>query len=110
MLQHCAAGAGRRCDLCTGAVYRTASRWKASFREVPHRRYDPRLDGNHHPFNFFFKAEAPTSWRWSTWRPACRSIRRACGLDAADLKIGQKLRLQFEPVSKEVTLPVFIAD
>ena len=32
------------------------------------------------------------------------------GVTEADLKIGQRVRLEFEPVSKEVTLPFFVAD
>jgi hypothetical protein len=29
------------------------------------------------------------------------------GVDAAGLKIGQPMRLQFEPITKDITLPYF---
>jgi len=64
----------------------------------------------HHPFNFFFKAEAPYIVALVDMAAGVRVNAPLRGLDAAGLKIGQKLRLQFEPVSKEVTLPFFIAD
>jgi uncharacterized protein len=64
----------------------------------------------HHPFNFFFKAEAPYIVALVDMAAGVRVNAPLRGRDAAGLKIGQKVRLQFEPVSKEVTLPFFIAD
>jgi uncharacterized OB-fold protein len=31
------------------------------------------------------------------------------GVAAADLKIGQRVQMKFEPVNKEITLPFFVA-
>ncbi|CAN5602032.1 Zn-ribbon domain-containing OB-fold protein [soil metagenome] len=64
----------------------------------------------HHPFNFFFKAEAPYIVALVDMAAGVRVNAPLRGFDAAGLEIGQKVRLQFEPVSKEVTLPFFVAD
>jgi hypothetical protein len=64
----------------------------------------------HHPFNFFFKAEAPYIVALVDMVSGVRINAPLRGVDPASLKIGQPVRLQFEPVSKEVTLPFFVAD
>ena len=108
MLQHCAS-LRRRCGTIRGRSARTASRWRASSRKR-------RLGGTihawtvcHHPFNFFFKAQAPYIVALVDMDAGVRVNAPLRGIDAAGLKIGQKVRLQFEPVSKEVTLPFFVA-
>jgi uncharacterized OB-fold protein len=63
----------------------------------------------HHPFNFFFKAEAPYIVALVDMEAGVRVNAPLRGVDAAGLRLGQKMRLQFEPVSKEVTLPFFVA-
>jgi uncharacterized OB-fold protein len=60
----------------------------------------------HHPFNFFFKAGAP----YIVALVDIAGVRINAplrGVEASRLKIGQPVRLQFEPVSKDVTLPYF---
>jgi uncharacterized OB-fold protein len=63
----------------------------------------------HHPFSFFFKAEAPYIVALVDMDGGVRINAPLRGIAADDLAIGQFLRLQFEPVSKEITLPFFIA-
>ena len=63
----------------------------------------------HHPFNFFFKAQAPYVVALVDMDVGVRVNAPLRGVDAAGLKLGRKVRLQFEPVSKEVTLPFFVA-
>ena len=62
----------------------------------------------HHPFNFFFKAQAPYIVALVDMDAGVRVNAPLRGVDAADLKLGRKVRLQFEPISKEVTLPFFV--
>ena len=62
----------------------------------------------HHPFNFFFKAQAPYIVALVDMDAGVRVNAPLRGVDAEGLKLGQKMRLQFEPVSKEVTLPFFV--
>jgi uncharacterized protein len=63
----------------------------------------------HHPFNFFFKAHAPYIVALVDMDAGVRINASLRGVIQDTLKIGQPLRLQFEPVSKEVTLPFFVA-
>lgn len=108
MLQHCT-GCGKVrhyprpvCPHCFSM--------ESEFREAP-------LTGNlhtwtvcHHPFNFFFKAEAPYIVALVDMVAGVRINAPLRGVDAATLKIGQPLKLRFEPVSKDITLPFFVAD
>jgi uncharacterized OB-fold protein len=61
----------------------------------------------HHPFNFFFKAEAPYIVALVDMEAGVRINAPLRGVEASQLKIGQPVRLQFEPVTKDVTLPYF---
>lgn len=63
----------------------------------------------HHPFNFFFKAEAPYIVALVDMDAGVRVNAPLRGLAAGDLAIGRKLTLHFEPVSKDITLPCFKA-
>jgi uncharacterized OB-fold protein len=62
----------------------------------------------HHPFNFFFKAAAPYIVALVDMEEGVRINAQLRGLDAANLKIGQPLKLAFEPVTAEITLPYFV--
>ena len=108
MLQHCASCGKVRhyprpvCPHCFSM--------ECEFKEAPTGGTLHAWTVCHHPFNFFFKAEAPYIVALVDMEAGVRVNAPLRGLDAAGLKIGQKVRLQFEPVSKEVTLPFFIAD
>ena len=68
----------------------------------------------HHPFNFFFKAQAPYIVALVDMDAggdvAVRVNAPLRGVAEADLKIGKRVRLGFEPVNKDVTLPFFVAE
>ena len=61
----------------------------------------------HHPFNFFFKASAPYIVALVDMDAGVRINAQLLGAEAAGLKIGQPMRLQFEPVAQDITLPYF---
>jgi uncharacterized OB-fold protein len=61
----------------------------------------------HHPFNFFFKVEAPYIVALVDMDAGVRINAPLRNVDAGSLKIGQPLKLQFEPVSKDITLLFF---
>ena len=61
----------------------------------------------HHTFNFFFKAEAPYIVALVDMDAGVRINAPLRGVDAASLKIGQPMQLQFEPITKDITLPYF---
>ncbi|MCW5735704.1 MAG: Zn-ribbon domain-containing OB-fold protein [Enhydrobacter sp.] len=82
---------------------------ESEFREAPLGGTIHAWTVCHHPFNFFFKAQAPYIVALVDMDAGVRVNAPLRGVDAAGLKIGQKVRLQFEPVSKEVTLPFFVA-
>ena len=63
----------------------------------------------HHPFNFFFKQQAPYTVALVDMTAGVRINAPLRGIADADLRIGQRVRLQFEPVTKDVTLPYFTA-
>lgn len=64
----------------------------------------------HHPFNFFFKAAVPYIVALVDMDAGVRVNAQLRGVAEADLKIGKRVRLGFEPVNKEVTLPFFVSD
>ena len=64
----------------------------------------------HHPFNFFFKASAPYIVALVDMDAGVRVNAPLRGVAEADLKIGKRVRLGFEPVNKEVALPFFVGD
>jgi uncharacterized OB-fold protein len=83
---------------------------ESEFREAP-------LGGSlhawtvcHHPFNFFFKASAPYIVALVDMDAGVRVNAQLHGIPEAELKIGRRVKLGFEPVNKEVTLPVFVAE
>ena len=61
----------------------------------------------HHPFNFFFKAQAPYIVALVDMDAGVRINAPLRGVDAASLEIGQPLKLAFEPVNKDISLPCF---
>jgi uncharacterized protein len=63
----------------------------------------------HHPFNFFFKAQAPYIVALVDMDAGVRVNAPLRGLAEGDLEIGQRVTLAFEPIDKEVTLPCFVA-
>ena len=105
-LQHCAkCGKARHypkpvCPHC----YSMESQWQ----DVP-------LDGTvnswtvcHHPFNFFFKQQAPYVVALVDMVAGVRVNAPLRGVAEKDLRIGLPVRLAFEPVTAEVTLPYFV--
>jgi uncharacterized OB-fold protein len=68
----------------------------------------------HHPFNFFFKAAAPYIVALVDMDAGgdvtVRVNAPLRGVSEVDLKIGKRVRLGFESVNKEVTLPFFVSD
>jgi len=63
----------------------------------------------HHPFNFFFKSMAPYIVALVDMDAGVRVNAPMHGVAEADLRIGQRVKLGFEPVTKDVTLPFFVA-
>ncbi len=62
----------------------------------------------HHPFNyFFFKASTPYIVAQVDMDAGVRGMRSCTACPNRRLKIGLRVKLGFEPVNKEVTLPVF---
>ena len=108
MLQHCASCGKVRhyprpvCPHCFSM--------ESEFKEAPTGGTIHAWTVCHHPFNFFFKAQSPFIVALVDMEAGVRVNAPLRGVDAAGLKLGQKVRLQFEPVSKEVTLPYFVAD
>jgi uncharacterized OB-fold protein len=64
----------------------------------------------HHPFNFFFKAEAPYIVALVDMDAGVRVNAPLRGISERDLRIGMRVRLQFEPATRDVTLPGFVAE
>ena len=64
----------------------------------------------HHPFNFFFKQQAPYIVALVDMDAGVRVNAPLRGTPESDLEIGRRVRLQFEPVTKDVTLPYFAVD
>ena len=62
----------------------------------------------HHPFNFFFKQAAPYIVALVDMDAGVRVNAPLRGIAEKDLKIGAKVTLAFEPVTKDVTLPYFV--
>jgi uncharacterized OB-fold protein len=108
MLQHCAqCGKVRHyprpvCPHCFST--------ESSFKEAPTVGAIHTWTVCHHPFNFFFKAAAPYIVALVDMDAGVRVNAPLRGIAEADLKIGKRVRLGFEPVNKEVTLPFFVAE
>ena len=107
MLQHCArCGKVRHyprpvCPHC----FSMASEW----REAPLGGKIHSWTVCHHPFNFFFKQMAPYIVALVDMGAGVRVNAQLRGVAENDLKIGARVRLAFEPVSKEITLPYFVS-
>ena len=105
MLQHCASCGKVRhyprpvCPHCFSM--------ESEFKEVPLTGKIHTWTVCHHPFNFFFKAQAPYIVVLVDMDAGVRVNAPLRGIDAASLKIGQPLQLQFEPITKDITLPYF---
>ncbi len=63
----------------------------------------------HHPFNFFFKASAPYIVALVDMEAGVRVNAPLRCIAESDLRIGLAVRLAFEPVTPEVTLPYFVS-
>ena len=63
----------------------------------------------HHPFNFFFKQQAPYIVALIDMDAGVRVNAPLRGITEANLKIGQRVQMKFEPVNKETTLSFFVA-
>lgn len=64
----------------------------------------------HHPFNFFFKQKTPYIVALVDMDAGVRINAPLSGIAETQLRIGQRVRLGFEPVTAEITLPVFTAE
>ena len=105
MLQHCS-GCGKVrhyprpvCPNCFSM--------ESNFKEAPLTGKLHTWTVCHHPFNFFFKQQAPYIVALVDMDAGVRVNAPLRSMQASALKIGQKMKLCFEPVSKDVTLPYF---
>jgi len=107
VLQHCAACGKVRhyprpvCPHC----FSVETRWE----EAPPAGKIHTWTVCHHPFNFFFKQQAPYIVALVDMDAGVRINAPLRGLAETDLRIGQRVRLQFEPVTEKITLPYFTA-
>ncbi|MBS0221141.1 MAG: Zn-ribbon domain-containing OB-fold protein [Proteobacteria bacterium] len=107
MLQHCArCGKARHyprpvCPHC----FSMESTW----REAPLGGRIHSWTVCHHPFNFFFKSMAPYIVALVDMDAGVRVNAPLRGIAADALKIGVPVRLAFEPVTRDVMLPYFVA-
>jgi acetyl-CoA acetyltransferase len=63
----------------------------------------------HHPFNFFFKQMAPYIVALVDMDAGVRVNAQLRGVAESDLRIGDRVRLAFEPVTGDITLPYFMS-
>ena len=103
------ARAAARRGTIRGRSARTASRWRAPSRRCATGGAIHTWTVCHHPFNFFFKASAPYVVALVDMDAGVRVNAPLRGIAESDIKIGQRVRLGFEPVTKEITLPFFVA-
>jgi len=82
---------------------------ESTFKEMPASGVIHTWTVCHHPFNFFFKASAPYVVALVDMDAGVRVNAPLRGVAEADIKIGQRVKLGFEPVTKEITLPFFVA-
>jgi uncharacterized OB-fold protein len=107
MLQHCAACGKVRhyprpvCPHCFSM--------ESSFKEAPLGGTIHTWTVCHHPFNFYFKAQAPYIVALVDMDAGVRINAQLHGVVAEHIRIGQRVTLAFEPVNKDVTLPFFRA-
>ncbi len=63
----------------------------------------------HHPFNFYFKATAPYIVALVDMDAGVRVNAQMRDIAESDLAIGKRVKLAFERVNKDVSLPYFVA-
>ncbi len=108
MLQHCSACGKVRhyprpiCPHCFSM--------ESSYKEMPTGGAIHTWTVCHHPFNFFFKAAAPYIVALVDMDAGVRVNAQMHGVTEGDLAIGKRVRLAFEPATKDVTLPFFVAE
>lgn len=106
MLQHCArCGKVRHyprpvCPHC----FSMESEWREAAQEGTIHSWTV----CHHPFNFFFKQLTPYIVALVDMDAGVRVNAPLREVREGDLRIGTKVRLAFEPVTKDVTLPYFV--
>jgi uncharacterized protein len=106
MLQHCAACGRVRhyprpvCPHC----FSMQSEWREASRAGTLHTWTV----CHHPFNFFFKQAAPYTVALVDMEAGVRVNAPLRGVPPDQLEIGAKVRLDFEPVTNEITLPYFM--
>ena len=83
---------------------------ESSFREAPTGGAIHSWTVCHHPFNFFFKASVPYIVALVDMDAGVRVNAQLRGVAPDSLKIGQRVKLAFEPATEQVTLPVFVAE
>ena len=83
---------------------------ESTFREAPTGGAVHSWTVCHHPFNFFFKASVPYIVALVDMDAGVRVNAQLRGVAPESLKIGQRVRLAFDPVNEQVTLPVFVAE
>ena len=64
----------------------------------------------HHPFNFFFKQMSPYVVALVDMEAGVRINAPLRGVAEGELKSGLRVKLGFEPVTAEITLPFFTAE
>ncbi len=107
MLQHCSScGKARHyprpvCPHCYSM--------ESEFKEAPLTGKIHTWTVCHHPFNFFFKVEAPYIVALVDMDAGVRVNAPLSGVSEADLKIGKRVTMKFETATKDVTLPCFVA-
>ena len=83
---------------------------ESTFREAPTGGKLHSWTVCHHPFNFFFKASVPYIVALVDMDAGVRVNAQLRGVAPESLKIGQRVRLAFEPVNEQVTLPYLVAE
>jgi uncharacterized OB-fold protein len=107
MLQHCSACGRIRhyprpvCPHCFSM--------ESTYKEMPTGGAIHSWTVCHHPFNFYFKATVPYVVALVDMDAGVRVNAQISGIAEGDLAIGKRVRLAFEPVTKDVTLPYFVA-
>jgi uncharacterized protein len=108
MLQHCVACGKVRhyprpvCPHCFSM--------ESTFKEAPSGGKIHAWTICHHPFNFFFKHVTPYIVALVDMDAGVRVNAPLRGVKEADLEVGSRVRLQFEAVTKDMTLPYFVAE
>ena len=83
---------------------------ESTFREAPTGGALHSWTVCHHPFSFYFKASVPYIVALVDMDAGVRVNAQLRGVAPESLKIGQRVKLAFEPVNEQVTLPIFVAE